>query len=56
MTVGPGNAQRQWRATTISMMCRLLPAFPGRWDCGLFLGLPWAGYAGGVNAGPAQSI
>ena len=31
----------------------LAAAFPGRWDCGLFLGPPWAGCASGVNAGPA---
>ena len=54
MTVGPSNAQRQWRATTIYDDVPLAAKlFPGRWDCGLFLGLPWAGYASGVNAGPS---
>ena len=40
MTVGPGNAQRQWRATTIYDDVPLAAVFPGRWGCGLFLGLP----------------
>lgn len=54
MTVGPGNAQRQWRATTIyddvPLAAKLSPV-GGIAAC--FLASPWAGYASGVNAGAA---
>ena len=55
MTVGPGNAQRQWRATTIYDDVPLAALSFSR-SVGLrpvSLASPWAGYAGGVNAGPA---
>jgi hypothetical protein len=46
MTVGPGNAQRQWRATTIyddvPLAAKLSPV-GGIAAC--FLASPWAGYA-----------